>query len=189
MSADDRWLTQTILHDPEQPDVMGNCWQTCIASLLGLPLDQVPHFVQEHESMTEVEDATQAWLAGRGLAMVRVGIMWLDQHPDQLSMLEGRSPRDVAHVVIGRGIETLHDPHPSRAGLSTKTAGWVFVPVDPSVALVPRDELAAFMAAHARAVELTTPGEVDPEPGSIARARSHMLATAHRLARAIEAAA
>jgi hypothetical protein len=126
-----RWLDQTILHDPDKPDVMGNCWQTCIASLLNIPLDEVPHFVQENDTYDAVNEATRAWARERGLELLHLDRSYLKGSP-MLCILEGRSPRGVAHVVIGRGDETIHDPHPSRDGLSWADAAYVFVPLDPA---------------------------------------------------------
>ena len=41
--ARERWVEQTILHDPEKKNY-GNCMQACVASLLNIPLNDVPHF-------------------------------------------------------------------------------------------------------------------------------------------------
>jgi len=40
-------LDQTIYGDGENGRSVGNCWQACIASMLDLPLDKVPHFALE----------------------------------------------------------------------------------------------------------------------------------------------
>jgi hypothetical protein len=131
-----RFPDQTILADPAQPDVMGNCWQTCIAGILDLPLEEVPHFVQMHQSMADVEASTRHWAAGHGYAMVRLGILEVDANADHvLTLLCGESPRGVHHAVIGRGTDVLHDPHPSKAGLGRITDVFAFLPLDPSTAM------------------------------------------------------
>ena len=37
------WHTQTILHDPDN-GLLGNCMQAAIATVLGLGMEDVPHF-------------------------------------------------------------------------------------------------------------------------------------------------
>jgi hypothetical protein len=122
-----RRITQTILHNPATPEIMGNCWQAAIASLLDLDLDEVPHFVQQHDTMIDVEEATRSWAQARGFEMVEVSAEWL-AGSDMPALLYGRSPRNVAHVVVGRGPLVVHDPHPSRSGLRAVDGGFVFFP-------------------------------------------------------------
>jgi len=49
-------------------------------------------------------------------------------------ILAGKSPRgDFAHAVVGWGMQVVHDPHPSRAGIVTCTEVIVLVPMNPAV--------------------------------------------------------
>lgn len=65
----------------------GDCHRTCIAMILDLPRDEVPHFM-EHvppddnmgEAAADAEDAERAWLAERGLTPVHVA------YPGELSL-------------------------------------------------------------------------------------------------------
>ncbi len=109
-------------------DKIGNCFAACIASLLELPINEVPNFcAYPADSWTEKLDE---WLAARGLFSVEVR---LDPEKPVLypvpvgvfCILTGPSPRgSFLHSVIGgsvrcgeqHGFEIVHDPHPSGAG-------------------------------------------------------------------------
>lgn len=124
-------VDQTIFAAPDRTDgndadgVPGNCWQACVASLLELPLDTVPHFILADDWW----EVTQAYVAA-----VKPGweLLCFDgsmdfplyQFPDKApthAIGSGPSPRgDFMHAVIldARTGELAHDPHPSRAGLA-----------------------------------------------------------------------
>lgn len=105
-------VTQTILAGT--PGRMGNCLQAAVATLLGLPLDAVPHFVELDESWSE---ALAEFARQHGYATV-----WTDglYPPPDFGLAFGPTVRstDVVHAVA---IVDGHvwDPHPSRAGLTT----------------------------------------------------------------------
>lgn len=111
--------TQTILHNPAQGQ-LGDCWRTCIACLLDVKPEEVPHFA-ELDGNWRLN--TQAWLKERGLAFYDYAYM--DDFATQgisgcHHILTGPSPRDpenVRHNVIGLDGQVHWDPHPSRAGL------------------------------------------------------------------------
>lgn len=99
----------------------GNCLAACIASLLAIPISQVPNFRLAYDPWT----ATQKWLAARGLFLVRVKMSpgCLYPVPFTYCILTGQSPRrPVGHAVIGtiEGDEwrIIHDPHPDGTGLA-----------------------------------------------------------------------
>ena len=105
----------------------GNCKQACLAAILGMPLSEVPHFVDSEEDYEAQNRTMQLWLAERGWVSVWVpwnwiGTEWLDTPANSLVIISGKSPRgDWGHVVVGRleGINwhLVHDPHPSKTGL------------------------------------------------------------------------
>lgn len=101
---------------------VGDCLSACIATLLDLPLDEVPVFVA---SPTWYCDCVR-WLDARGLALILLHFSpgtWPWHPPDNLPLIVGgQSPRGPwGHAVVGiwRGgaMEVLHDPHPSRDGI------------------------------------------------------------------------
>lgn len=117
--------TQQILGDPARGDGNdaqgrpGDCWKTCIASLLELPAESVPHFVEMGDSWW---DATQEFIqtqkADHELRWWE-DIAAVDDGGEYL-IASGPSPRgNFQHaVIVDRSGELAHDPHPSRAGLA-----------------------------------------------------------------------
>lgn len=120
-------VDQTIMADPARGDGHdadgnpGNCWQACVASLLELPLEEVPHFIV-HEDWWE---ATKAFVSVHkpGWTMEHFDAafpvyQWPDGAPEHV-IGSGPSPRgDFYHAAIvdAKTGELAHDPHPSRAG-------------------------------------------------------------------------
>lgn len=101
----------------------GDCLSACIATVLDIPLDDVPVFVASPHWFAELNE----WMDNRGLALVFLQFddgTWPWIPPDNLPLIVGGpSPRGPwGHAVVGiwRGaaMEVLHDPHPSRAGLA-----------------------------------------------------------------------
>ena len=113
----DSFPDQTILHAEQ---AVGNCLQATVAGILGWPLDAVPHFAL----LGDVHwwDCLMAWLDSQGL--------WIDYKADSykeeggtllhLCWLSGPTVRGTHHAVIGDTAtgQMVHDPHPSRAGLT-----------------------------------------------------------------------
>lgn len=114
-------VTQTILHDPDN-GAIGNCMQAAIASLLDLPLDDVPHFAAIEGDEWWSEFLT--WARDLGY---EVFVIDGDFPPIPL-LLHGKSPRGVSHLVVGIGSTVVWDPHPSRDGLTEIQGGYVLCP-------------------------------------------------------------
>lgn len=119
-------VDQTLFHG--EPGQIGNCMQAAVASLLELDLDDVPHFAAIEHGWWE---AFLEFCAARGFAVVIC-----DPAPSSelLGLAGGPSPRGVLHMVVARGDEVVHDPHPSRAGLEAIRETWYLVPFDPAAA-------------------------------------------------------
>ena len=105
-------VEQTILYG-DDPEIPGNCLQAAVATVLGLDLDRVPHFVWAAGSQWLA--AVKGWAADRGLAVTYAATTTTPSWP---CVLLGESPRGVQHAVAWDGF-TAHDPHPTRAGLTT----------------------------------------------------------------------
>lgn len=122
---------RVIASTPEAP---GDCLSACVASVLDLPLDEVPLFA----AMPDWLGAFTRWLDARGLALVYLAFgkdEWPWLPPRDLPLIVGgQSPRGPwGHAVIGiwrdGAMEVLHDPHPSRAGiLGDPTRVYLLVP-------------------------------------------------------------
>lgn len=126
--------TQTVLAEREdghsREGIAGNCFQTAVACLLDLEIEEVPHFA----IYTDWWAAARRWARGRGGDFTwfpvpvpkqyanawQTCVDWGWEHNSKV-LLSGPSPRGpFHHVVVGNvDLETLHDPHPSRQGLES----------------------------------------------------------------------
>lgn len=109
----------------------------CLASLLEMPLEEVPLFLSEPGDGTKFDWSLRLddFLSPFGLYAlhfssypVSPGMM-----PGVLHIMTGISPRGRPHAVIGKGYSIVHDPFPDKnqAGLEV---------VDGFILLVPRWE-------------------------------------------------
>ena len=135
-------VLQTILADPTRNDGHdaegrpGNCYQAAIASVLELPLDEVPHFATFDRDWFK---QSAPWFRQRGMIrsfyreQALKDLSWplylapgADFWGDRVSHIVGAlgagpSPRGpFRHVVVldpNTG-DMIHDPHPSGAGVT-----------------------------------------------------------------------
>jgi hypothetical protein len=112
-----------------------NCFQCSLASILDLPLEQVPHFFGSHfasEDTSVIWRGIHAWLAERGIALIAFD----PKQEDALSwphLVCGQSPRgDWGHCVIRSNGKLLHDPHPSGEGLKDIWEVFILCPLNPA---------------------------------------------------------
>ncbi len=112
----------------------GNCFSACVASILEVSLEDVPHHVGE-----DWWERWQEWLAERNLGFLSVqltesGELPLGWYPDSYALLAADSPRGPwLHCVVWKGGEIVWDPSPER---STGVGQWRdltwIVPLDPA---------------------------------------------------------
>lgn len=96
-------VMQTIKHG----EGIGNCLQACIASILELSLDEVPHFSAEGPYWWE---CLSEFLDRYGLEPVQIGTTY---RVTGYRILTGLSPRgNFLHSVVALGKNVVHDPHP-----------------------------------------------------------------------------
>lgn len=125
--------------DEKRP--VGDCWRTCIAMLLDLPVEEVPHFVDLYYDADEVATdrwpafkgswvrvpayaaATQVWLRERGLEMSSY-----DGPPGDytgFAIATGPSPRgDFSHAVVVYTVPLETRPSATGIGLDVVQADW-----------------------------------------------------------------
>jgi hypothetical protein len=125
---------QTIFEDGR-----GNCLAACVASVLGLPISDVPNFAE-----LDYFEGLRKWLSERGLFSVEIRFSKADHcasayfgYQDCLAVMWGDSPRHDAsgkrkqHAVVGQtngyGMKVVHDPHPSREGLHGPPLGVMWI--------------------------------------------------------------
>lgn len=134
--------------DAKLAEAPGNCWGACIASILEVPLSEVPDEattwqvgMTHRQSWRLFQPRVFEWLRHRGFTLVTVpvkSVFFEGSVFDPYCILSGPSPRipSLHHAVVGQGTKIVHDPHPSRAGLKeVEGEDWYyefFVPIDSS---------------------------------------------------------
>jgi hypothetical protein len=106
----------------------GDCWRCCVAAILQIPAEEVPHFLElEKDGGKDMHVATQEWLSKRGYFMVcsdhytvyGLNKDWFDDLP---LIAAGPTERSKGlgkhHAVVMLKDEIVYDPHPSNAGLT-----------------------------------------------------------------------
>jgi hypothetical protein len=103
----------------------GNCFSAVIASLLEMPLEDVPNFCEgARPGASKWWDQFQAWLTMKGYSAIELVLSPLEWAPNegQECWLVGSSPRgDCDHAVCATYVagkyKMTHDPHPDGEGL------------------------------------------------------------------------
>lgn len=105
-------------HDPANGR-WGDCYRACLASILDLPSEQVPHFIQDRAAQPAWRDDERMWLAARGLqAIVMVFKLPLPtilecigaMNPGVHYIIGGRGSNGMPHAVVACGASIVHDP-------------------------------------------------------------------------------
>lgn len=124
-------VKQEFLHDPANGS-FGDCQRAVIASLMDLPISEVPHFYEISKGDSDdFFTAIQDFLNPRGYAYLTVsrggGILFGEVGAVYHEIL-GQSPRDprVLHCVVGMNGHIVHDPHPDNAGLAGDPSTWQY---------------------------------------------------------------
>lgn len=119
-------VDQTKLHDPKN-GINGNCIAASFASILELPLSEVPMF--EDISKNDWFGALTKWLESLGFALVHwQSETWLPGY----CLVSGISERNVDHMVVFKDGVLAHDPHPSKTGIKKVDEIWALIPFDPA---------------------------------------------------------
>lgn len=128
-------VEQEFAHDPDN-GVYGDCFRACLASLLELPISEVPHIMHDNPPVEVYRQRTNSFLAEHDLFLFTVGGLWDFEEwrstnciiRDVYHIISDRSPRfpDAFHAVIGKNGEVVHDPHPTKLGLPTVSDERVF---------------------------------------------------------------
>lgn len=125
-------LLQTIHGD------RGNCMSACLASILEIPIDDVPCFYDAGPTEAHWHLALQDWLFSRGWALLQIDVERSD--PAVLSfpgyaIASGPSPRNPKnwHATVWKDGKIIHDPAgPGAPPLeAVKTLEFLY-PLDPA---------------------------------------------------------
>ena len=97
----------------------GNCFPACVASLLEIPLNQVPN-IEELFDCYAWFDVFVCWLENKGYEYV-VSTKDECENSGDYYLVSGKSPRgDFNHIVIYKDGKMVHDPHPDGTGVLTE---------------------------------------------------------------------
>lgn len=103
----------------------GNCWVACVASLLGIGIEDVPEFDKwAAERNTHWYILFEAWL----LKEHNFHPMIIHHHVPVPHIVGGTSPRGISHSVIYEGAKLIHDPYPDGGGVKDIEEYFVFIP-------------------------------------------------------------
>ncbi|MBA4019155.1 MAG: hypothetical protein C0483_18470 [Pirellula sp.] len=129
---------------------IGDCWRCCIAAVLGLPAEMVPHFLMKDDGTHnhECDADTQLWLCERGYRITYANSFggarealwfprWSSSPIDPPVPLIGVGPTQRSkglgkhHAVVMIDGKIVYDPHPSEAGLTAIIEQYlIFKPVE-----------------------------------------------------------
>ena len=111
-------------------DTFGDCLRACVATLLQIPIVQLPHWRSEPEWPINFYQ----WLEERDLARVDAKPGKLDGFSELwgLHIISGPSPRGGCnHTVIGYNGDIFFDPHPTGDGLAGSSKDWKYIFIFP----------------------------------------------------------
>ncbi len=117
-------IEQNIIHNPDKGDI-GNCLQPCIASILELPIEDVPHFAERRQS--DWFDRMNDWLRDRGYWVLHINGWSDDFTPYGYSIACGTSRRGIRHSCVALDGKLIHDPHPDQTGLAELDSYYLLV--------------------------------------------------------------
>lgn len=125
-----RFQKQLIRHNPSE-GAFGDCHRAVFASLMGIDIQNVPHFGELYGSDPyRYLDAIDKWLGNFKLRYLECqaealfdwfGVRGIEVYHE----IAGPSPRfsNTLHSVVGRNGEIIFDPHPDNDDLSKALLG------------------------------------------------------------------
>lgn len=164
-------VEQAILHDPDNGKY-GDCYPACIASVLGIGLDEIPHFYDADRRLKDAQEMIDDFFKGRGLsvctisfgkAKVRDVLGYCGLHlSNTLYVMSAGSPRFSEtedgnlisrHAVVGCGGHLIHDPHPDKTFVVDvpDTDDWGVSIEIYTTFIIPDDELFDIVDTHIKA--------------------------------------
>ena len=114
----------------EEPRIYGDCMRAVFASLLDLPIQEVPHFLEQAEGRAyECYNAVEEFLLKHGYEIAWQTLLvyyWRPGMPDVYHFMSGPSPRNpnIGHAVVGKNGVPFFDPHPDGTMLAEPKGRW-----------------------------------------------------------------
>jgi hypothetical protein len=115
----------------EGPGTCGNCLTACVSSLLEIPIEQIPNFVEDREDW---QTYLNEFLEPYNMVYVEVPVSAIENQDLGYHLICGFTVRSdvVPHAVVAFNRKYYHDPHPSNAGLKNFQSYGIFCVLDPS---------------------------------------------------------
>lgn len=118
-------MKQIYKHNP--PETIGDCWRTCFACLLEIPVTDVPHFCETSwEDNPESQRKAKEWLKTKGYSYFEYPIdcdfetlqIYLDHYLHGIyCMIGGTSKNGTGHSVIMLNGAIVWDPSLDDSGI------------------------------------------------------------------------
>lgn len=129
------WTTGAGLFvDQTEFGEQGNCMAACFATILGVPIDELPDLHALHADGKSWMNALNTYLVRHHdrlyVETQAIYTPFIRPSTDDLHLINGGSPRGVegGHSVVGRGGSQYFDPHPSRDGLTSIETYGLLIP-------------------------------------------------------------
>ena len=124
-------VDQIYFGDGRDGTTPGDCFRCCVASIMELPRERVPHFLAIGDPSEDDawESAFIDFLAAYDLWPVTLDVgacTEADLTPVGYHIIGGMGPRGFPHAVVGLNGQMVHDPHPGRDGLDVEETWTVF---------------------------------------------------------------
>lgn len=123
----------------KEKNELGDCWRCCVAAILRLPRNRVPHFLKQSKRSHKhnMKTLTQEWLNQRGWMLIECSPSFPRRWTEDRIMVPriacGPTPRSKQmgehHAVVMIEDQVVFDPHPSKAGLTAITDQFLVVPI------------------------------------------------------------
>jgi len=107
----------------------GNCLTACIASLLELPIEAVPDFIEHDAGHGEYLEVFNGFLSQFGLQALTLFLEHLDVQwkPSGYHLIYGYTAEGTKHAVVGFQGTVVHNPSLAGASLANIESYTVFV--------------------------------------------------------------
>ena len=109
----------------------GNCWQAAVASILELPLEEVPD-IQAYDDDMVWFDEFREWLNQYGLSAIGFTPGGIDIQGYHLIECKSTTLKNgELHVVVGLNEKVVHDPNPHATSIGKPVDYIVFTLLNP----------------------------------------------------------
>jgi hypothetical protein len=116
----------------------GNCFPACIASILEIPIEQVPHLVDNPDDAHWIFEMNR-WANSIGLGFLLTFVpegerseVFFRYFAEAYTIRLGKTDDGGEHAAIYHRNQLVHDPTPGGTGITECTSVVVFFPLDPA---------------------------------------------------------